>query len=93
MTDENNSNGIAIDKEWIDENTEVPEIPIKRRTANCKSCGAEMIFLNTAKGHQMPCDAATVGADDIMYDKSKGHMSHFATCPDAAQHRKGKKRN
>lgn len=55
----------------------------------CGSCRAPVVWLKTAAGKSMPCDAATVGAEDRQYDHAK-HTSHFATCPNAAKHRKPK---
>lgn len=43
--------------------------------ANCRSCGAEIEWKKTAAGKLMPVD------------KDTGE-SHFATCPNAASHRK-----
>jgi len=58
-----------------------------RRAANCRSCGASIFWFRTSKDKAMPVDAETVGADDATLDLSK-HRSHFATCPNAAKHRK-----
>lgn len=41
----------------------------------CNSCGADIVWIVTAAGKRMPVDART-------------HESHFATCPNAAHHRK-----
>lgn len=54
---------------------------------NCRSCGARIVFLPTAKGATMPVDAADVAAADREFD-AKRHVSHFATCPHAASHRR-----
>lgn len=53
----------------------------------CRSCGASIIFLRTKNRKMIPCDADTVEHDDYQFDFKK-HKSHFATCPNAAQHRK-----
>ena len=53
----------------------------------CKSCGADIVFLRTKKGSQMPVDAGTVEHDDYQFDYKK-HTSHFSTCPNADKHRK-----
>lgn len=55
----------------------------------CTSCGAALKYLRTERGHWMPVNADTVGADDKIF-KPGVHMSHFATCPFAAAHRKPK---
>lgn len=41
----------------------------------CSSCGAAIIWVKTAAGNTMPVDPET-------------DESHFATCPNASQHRK-----
>jgi len=62
------------------------------KTTKCDSCKAEIVFLLSKNGF-MPCDAATVTEGDTTFD-SKKHKSHFATCPNAAQHRrKGERAN
>ena len=52
----------------------------------CRSCGAEIRFLKTHSGATMPVNAETVEPGDELFDY-KRHISHFATCPDAAKHR------
>lgn len=54
--------------------------------AKCRSCGAEIVWLRTKSGNNMPVDAETVDHNDYMFDPAK-HRSHFATCPDADEHR------
>ena len=58
-------------------------------TAKCKSCKAPIIWLKTALNKAMPVDAGTVREGDTIFLKDV-HTSHFATCPDAAEHRKPK---
>lgn len=58
-----------------------------QRVKRCSSCGALIIWFTTANKKQMPVDAATVLAIDDHLDL-KRHISHFATCKNAAQHRK-----
>lgn len=53
----------------------------------CSSCGARMVFVKTLAGGNMPCDADTVAEDDYLFKPGK-HMPHWATCPNAAEHRK-----
>lgn len=55
----------------------------------CSSCHAEIKWLRTERGHMMPVNAETVGADDKVF-KPGVHVSHFATCPNADTHRKPK---
>jgi hypothetical protein len=59
----------------------------ERRIVRCRSCRARIIFLTTAAGSKMPCDADSVEAHDQVYD-AKRHESHFATCPTASAHRR-----
>lgn len=53
----------------------------------CRSCGAEIIWLETAAGKAMPCDLVGINPDSRLFDP-KVHRSHFATCPNANQHRR-----
>jgi hypothetical protein len=57
------------------------EIPSASFVKRCNSCGAAIVWIETAAGKRMPVDYA-VGATH--------GTSHFATCPDAATWRKGK---
>ena len=59
----------------------------ERRITRCRSCRARIVWFTTAAGKKMPVDADTVEADDEELDLSR-HVSHFATCPNSAQHRK-----
>lgn len=60
------------------------------KTEHCRSCGAKIIWLKTKAGKAMPVDSATITESDAapQYDATQGHISHFATCPNAAKHRK-----
>lgn len=66
-----------------DDTTEAHE----RRIARCRSCNAKIIWFKTDAGKNMPVDADTVEAEDQELDLDK-HISHFATCPNANQHRR-----
>ena len=65
-------------------------------TARCSSCQAEIIWVITEKGHKMPVDAKPMKG--FWLEETHGqvqansgsdlHQSHFATCPNADQHRK-----
>ena len=61
-----------------------------RRIRNCRSCRAEIIWFRTSAGRQMPIDAETVapGEYELELAPKGGHVSHFATCPNANQHRR-----
>lgn len=64
----------------------------------CRSCGARITWLLTSKGKSMPVDAEPaaggnlqIGDDGVVTVVKAGegtHVSHFATCPSAAAHRK-----
>jgi hypothetical protein len=49
-------------------------IPAGTPVKACKSCGAGIYWIRTAAGKAMPCDP--------------DGTSHFASCPQADQHRK-----
>lgn len=68
-----------------EETTEAHE----RRITRCRSCRARIIWFKTAGGKNMPVDADTVKPDDIELDLER-HISHFATCPQANQHRRAR---
>jgi len=57
----------------------------------CKSCGAKIIFMKTNTEKYIPVDFSSVDNHKIIavdiFDPKK-HISHFATCPNAAKHRK-----
>ena len=77
--------------------------------SKCRSCGAEIIWIKTPSGKNMPCDAKPIsfrldthngdlllvtpdgkvarGSFDPAAEKI-GYTSHFATCPNASQHRR-----
>lgn len=58
----------------------------------CRSCGAFILWMKTKNGKNIPVDYATVPADQgaLVFDPDVGHISHFATCPNADKHRKRK---
>jgi hypothetical protein len=70
----------------------------------CRSCGASIIWAKTANGGLMPVDVTSVEGGNVDLDRVRTgfaratvvasdagvfrYVSHFATCPDAAKHRK-----
>lgn len=46
-----------------------------------------IIWFKTSAGKNIPIDAATVLPEDYTLELPR-HVSHFATCPQAAQHRR-----
>lgn len=63
------------------------EVLHKRRIVACRSCGAQIIWFNTDKGRNVPIDAESVKPEDTEYHYGR-HVAHFATCPNADQHRR-----
>lgn len=67
-------------------------IPVSR----CRSCDESIVWMRTNTGKNMPVDADTVDEADLettedgapLFDHQKGHVSHFATCPHADEHRR-----
>ena len=59
-------------------------------TTKCKSCKAEIYFLNTKNNKLIPVNAETVQEGETTFDKTKGHIAHWASCPDALKFRRKK---
>lgn len=60
-------------------------------STECRSCGAIIVWMKTKSGKNMPVDYSSVPPDDpFVFDPERGHISHFATCPNANKHRKPK---
>jgi hypothetical protein len=53
----------------------------------CKTCTLPIVWLKTKQGHNMPVDADTAKPGDVLFDGTR-HTSHFATCPQASEHRR-----
>jgi hypothetical protein len=51
--------------------------------ARCRGCHAEIEWWFTPKGGKMPFD--------LMQEDSSAATSHFATCPDAEEFRRGRR--
>jgi hypothetical protein len=72
--------------------------------AQCKTCLQQIVWGVTANGKRVPLDPAEkryvllhmlegpagVARSDDEYGMVDTHLSHFATCPQADQHRKEK---
>lgn len=70
----------------------------------CRSCGAEITWCRTEKLKRMPLEKSETGnivihgglvhfpsADELeQMNPAARYVSHFATCPNASQHRKGR---
>lgn len=66
----------------------------KPKDTECRSCGKALVWLLTAKGKWMPVNADSVQGEQDLYDPEKGHITHFADCPQSKRwsHRKPKNR-
>lgn len=70
-------------------------VPAGTERAECRSCHAPVYWIVTDSGKRMPVDCEVEGATrpfkgvpgDGGEREGKG-ISHFATCPNAAQHRR-----
>lgn len=58
-------------------------------TAQCRSCGAVIVWLKTSRGKSIPVNAGTAKEGDTNFD-AKRHIAHFATCPEADKFRRRK---
>jgi hypothetical protein len=65
------------------------EYRLRSVAAACRTCGAEIVWLRTASGKNMPVDAVTWEPGDETFEP-KRHVSHFATRPQAQQHRRAR---
>lgn len=54
----------------------------------CASCGAAIVWMRTKSGRRIPVDLASADPAHQNFDPVMGHISHFATCPQADQHRR-----
>lgn len=65
---------------------------IRRRhplATSCSSCGASIVWFRTLAGKKMPVDeSSTLPTDGAHQLDLKRHVSHFATCVNADQHRR-----
>jgi hypothetical protein len=71
-------------------------------STRCKSCSAEVLWCRTESGKSMPVDAAPTERGNLIVDgaacrvatlfdpPSERYTSHFASCPQSAEHRKAK---
>lgn len=55
----------------------------------CSSCQQPIVWFRTKNGNRMPVDAETTRPTDAEHQLDlTRHRSHFATCPNANQHRR-----
>lgn len=60
-------------------------IPHGEQPTTCKSCGAPIVWTRTAAGKPIPLDLARVRGEG----EQREALTHFATCPEGRQWRKG----
>jgi hypothetical protein len=64
-----------------------------KNISKCKACEADIVWMKTAKGNNIPVDAETVEEDllgtPVVFDPDT-MTSHFATCPSADKFRRKK---
>lgn len=58
------------------------------KVTECRSCGAEIVWMKTQKGKNMPVDADTIQDADAEVFDYETMTSHFSTCPEANKWRK-----
>ena len=49
--------------------------------AKCKGCGAEIVWIKTINGKNMPCNAEKTTIITEKGETITGHIPHWATCP------------
>ena len=55
---------------------------------HCKACEAEIKFIRTEKGRNMPVDTKPITVITSLGKTIKGFIPHWANCPGANQFRK-----
>jgi hypothetical protein len=61
---------------------------VENKIARCKSCQARIVWAVTVAGKRIPLDEGAEVAGTIGDVVTVRAVPHFATCPQAAQHRK-----
>jgi hypothetical protein len=56
---------------------------VKDRIQNCQSCNAEIIFMITKNNKFIPVDYKEEFLEHSEFNPELGHITHFATCPNA----------
>jgi hypothetical protein len=55
--------------------------------ARCNACGAEIRFIRTEKGRQMPVEPKPITVITSLGKTIQAFVPHWTTCPGASQHR------
>lgn len=63
-------------------------VPAGTSSATCRSCQATIYWILTAASKRMPVDCAIEGGAPPTATSGGQGLSHFATCPQASEHRK-----
>lgn len=79
------------------------DVPVREPAGQCRTCKAPILWGFTRKGMRVPVDPQPVLGGNLQLDSTDSglvviyvqadpdvvrHVSHFATCPDAAEHRR-----
>ena len=56
--------------------------------ANCKACGAEIKFIRTEKGRQMPVNLKLITVITSLGKTIQAFTPHWASCPKAEKFRR-----
>ena len=55
----------------------------------CRGCQAEIVWVKTVSGSNMPADPDLVSIITVAGELVRGHIPHFVTCPEAARFKRG----
>lgn len=66
-------------------------IPKGTPQGKCRSCRAAIYWVTTPMGKSMPVDVAVPDGVQPTREKDGRGISHFATCPQADEHRRPKR--
>jgi hypothetical protein len=58
------------------------------KLAKCKGCQADILWIQTKAGKMMPCDPEEIVVCTFEGEVVKGHIPHWATCPQAERFKK-----
>ena len=58
------------------------------KVSKCRSCKAEIVWMKTRNGKNVPVDVGSIMHKDATLFNPDTMVAHFATCADAELHRK-----